>query len=206
MKTRTNKKGQIIIDIYDNISKSELLPGDILLMYYGSWITEFHGRHRRKEFGRVTLPPYHAAMVYAVDREGQGVQDVMILDQEIRCTLSLLREYTSKSSTRIDVVRYEATDEERERIVSSARVLVSEERYYDWRGFFGFARQMPFLNFLRVFKPSSKDYFCSDAVTYVIEGSTNIVVSDMGHNRTAPIDMLIYGLNNHKLFTLKRRS
>lgn len=199
MKLKKDKKGrEIIPDSFERISIEELLPGDILLFYGGNKLTEWHGRNRRKKFGRTTLPPYHATVVYGKYRE-----QVIILDPEITTSLSLLMEYLTKTKIRMDVVRFEATAAQRCAIQSKIEQVVSEEGFYDWRGYFSFISQLPLLDWVKIIKPSKKTFYCSDAATFVVQESTNIKVSPRGHNYTAPVDLQRYGMYHHKLYTLK---
>lgn len=197
---KTDKRGRVIIRIYPKIKKSELRPGDILLFYYGNKLTQFHGRWRKKKYGRSTLPPYHAAIVYKLTSK-----DVIILDPEISTSLSFLHEYLKKKNNRIDIVRFEASRPQRRAIQAKIKEIGTKEGFYDWKGYFAFISQMPCLGWLKVIKPSKKTFFCSDASTYAVHSSTNIRVSPRSANKTAPVDNQLYGLDHHKLYTVKKR-
>jgi len=200
MKLKVNKKSQVIIpDSFERIKQEELQTGDILLFIGGNKLTEMHGRHRKKKYGRSTNPPYHAAIVYKND----GANEVLILDQEIRGTLSFLQEYTSKKELRIDVVRPPAPVGMLDNIQGLIKALAVKEKYYDWKGFFSFANQMPYVGWMFGWmKPSKSTFYCSDVVAYVWENE-GIRVSPRGHNFTAPLDLQLYGMEHHQCFTLK---
>ena len=202
---KTDNKGRIVIqDEYDRITKEQLMPGDILLFIYGNKLTEFHGRNRRKELGRSTLPPYHAAIVYDVTTDNYDDR-IFILDPEIITGFSLLDEYTTKSSIRIDVVHYTCLIEQRQKIVDTIRTVGTKEGLYDVGGYGAFISQMPFLGWMKyIIRPSKTKFFCSDAVVYCCEAG-EVTISRQTNNYTAPVDIQLYALEYHKLFTLKQR-
>jgi hypothetical protein len=213
MKIKRNKKGQVKIpNEFKRITLKELLPGDILLFYYGNKLTEWHGKWRKKKYGRSTKPPFHAAIVYDwedasyYDPDNNKIyrMDVFILDPEISTTLSFLQEYLQKKKIRIDVVRFRASDYEREKIKDTIKNVASKEGFYDWRGYFSFISQMPFLKWAGFIKPSKKDFYCSDASAFCVHKATDIQVSPRNHNITAPVDLQLYALKHHKLYTLKQ--
>ena len=206
MKHKKDKKCRVVISKnYKSIELNELLAGDILLFLHGNKLTEWHGRNRKKKFGRSTKPPYHAAIVYSVVQMIDGKPDVFILDPEISTSLSFLKEYLTKTSTRVDIVRFKATRVQRRKIQKKIKDIAFKEGLYDWKGYFAFASQMPFLGWLKIIKPSKKTFFCSDAVVHAVQKSTNIRVSPRGSNYTAPVDIQLYGLQYHKLYTLKKQ-
>ena len=202
MKTlKKTKKGRIIIPKeFERIQGFDLEIGDIVLFIGGNKLTEWHGRNRKKKLGRSTKPPYHAAVV-------AGILDGMpiILDPELNTTLSPMLEYTRKKELRIDIVRFEATNNDRNKIQQLIWEVASKEGFYDWKGFGAFASQMPYVGWaFKWIKPSKKDFFCSDASSYVVQKPTNIRVSPRGHDFTAPVDLQIYGMKHHMMYTLKK--
>lgn len=196
-----DKKDRIVVpDSFPIIDLNMLQTGDILLFYYGNKLTEWHGRNRRKEFERATLPPYHTAIVAEHTK-----YNTVILDPELTTNLSYITEYTKKSSVRIDVLRYDATPEQRVHILSEINILAEKENIYDWKGFIYFSSQMPFLNWLKIIKPSKSTFFCSDAAVYIVQKQVGIQVSPRDHNTSAPVDLLLYGMRYHTMYTLKNR-
>jgi len=200
MKLKKNKKGRIIIpDQFDRIKSKDLMTGDIILFIGGNKLTEWHGRNRQKKYGRSTKPPYHAAIVLGMCK-GMPI----ILDPELNTTLSPILEYTRKKNLRIDIVRFQATKNERKIIADTILDIASKEGFYDWKGFGSFAAQMPYLGWaFKWVKPSKKDFFCSDASVYSVHKNTNIKVSPRGHDFTAPVDIQLYAMKHHELYTLK---
>ena len=201
----TNKKKQVTIpDAFNLITADRLLPGDAILFYHGNKLTEFHGKHRLTKYGRSTLPPFHAAVVYQVTDT-----EVWILDPEITTGFSSLREYLRRSGYRIDIIRYAMTDVQRLKCIEVMGKIGIEEGYYDVRGYGAFISQMPGLQWLKyIVRPSDKKFYCSDAVTYVLEMGAGIDVSPRDHDFTAPVDLQLFALANPKtctLFTLKKR-
>ena len=201
------------VPIFPKIEAKDLIGLDILLFIDGPWVTRWHGRNRRKEFGRSELPPYHAALVYNNNNilNSDDNDKVYILDPEITTSLSLLSEYTTKSAIRIDVFRYKKTVEQTLNALSAATEILRQEKTYDAKGFIFFAHQMPYCDWLKyiLLKPSEGHYFCSDAVTYVMQERGGITVSPRGHNETAPVDNQIYGIEHPEVcdkFTLKERT
>jgi hypothetical protein len=197
---KKDKKGRVIIPLFDSIEQNELVTGDIILFLNGNKFTEWHGKNRKKKYGRSTRPPYHAAIVLGMC-EGMPI----ILDPELNTTLSPLLEYTRKKNVRIDVVRFEATFEQRQAIAKKILEIASKEGFYDWRGFGSFASQMPYVGWMfKWIKPSNKDFFCSDGSTYCVQTTTDIRVSPRKANATAPVDNQIYGMRHHDMRTLKK--
>ena len=201
MKVKLDKKGRVVIpDSFERIKREDLTTGDILLFIGGNKLTEWHGRNRKKKYGRSDTPPYHAAIVY---KRVLNDPDVLILDQEVRGTLSFLQEYTSKKELRIDVVRPPAPVGMLDNIQGLIKALATKEKYYDWKGFFSFAHQMPYVGWMFGWmKPSSSTFYCSDVVAYVWE-TNGIRVSPRGHNFTAPLDLQLYGMEHYPCYTLK---
>lgn len=204
---------RVKIPVFNKIEVSKLKPLDVLLFMHGTKITEWHGRNRRKEFGRSELPPYHAAIVYE-NINAKGVEEadnVFIVDPEITTSLSLLSEYTMKSSIRIDVFRYNYNVTQSHLVKAAMTEAVREERKYDGKGFGFFLSQMPYCGWLENIlpKPSEKDFFCSDAVTYFMQSRGGITISPRDHNKTAPVDIQLYGIENTSectKYTLKERT
>lgn len=200
------------IPVFDKIEIKDALPCDILLFYYGNKLTEWHGRYRRKEFGRSELPPYHTAIVYDNNTNNDNDADkIYICDPEITTSLSLLSEYTTKTAIRIDVFRYRKTVAQTLEVMKAMTQIVREEHKYDAKGCGFFLSQMPGCGWMKYIlpKPSETDYFCSDAVTYCMQERGGIQVSKYDHNRTAPIDNQLYGMNHPddcSKFTLKERT
>lgn len=195
-----NKKGQTIIPrCFDRIKVDKLITGDEVLFIGGTWLTEFHGKNRRKEFGRSDTPPYHAAVVYDKDSDG----NVLILDQELNGTLGFIAEYLGKKELRIDIVRPTSTVAQRLLVKSKIKKLATQKGLYDCRGFLYFLKQMPYCGWLPMPKPSNKLYYCSDAVAEVWE-ETGVQVSPRDNNFTAPVDLQCFGLEHFDCFTLKK--
>lgn len=205
------KKGMIHVptDI-PRISPHELMTGDILKYFYGNKVTEFHGKYRRSELGRLDLVPFHSGMFY----EHSKRQDY-IVDPELRTTASLLTEYTHKSSYRIEIIRYPITDEEREALYQFATKAIEEERVYDVWGYGSFISDLPGLGWTEKLidkvswlQPSKDNFFCSDfdASAYA-ECVKSCKITSRPPNKTAPVDILRYALKSRKAkrFLLKDR-
>ena len=200
MKLKKDKKGRVVIPReFDRIQKHDLIPGDILLFYHGNKLTEWHGRNRKKKYGRSTLPPFHAAVVYRNDND-----DCFILDPEITTGFSLLEEYYRRTSYRIDVVRVNASGKQVEKAMREIRNLGVKEGFYDWKGFLAQGSQVPFLEWMKIIKPAKGKFFCSDAVAYVWD-KAGVRVSPRKNNYTSPVDLQIYGMQHHNVLTLKGR-
>ncbi len=201
MKIKKTKKGRTVIpEQFEPILSNELKTGDIVLFIGGNKLTEWHGRNRKKKLGRSTRPPYHAAVVLG---HCQGMP--IILDPEITTSLSPISEYTRKKELRIDIVRFKATKQQRRSIAQVILKIASKEGFYDWKGFGSFASQMPYVGWMfKWVKPSKKDFFCSDGSVYAVQKATDIQVSPRGHNITAPVDIQLYGMQHHKIFTFKK--
>jgi len=201
MKIIKDKKQRVQIPtMFNKISKNELIPGDILLFLNGNRMTEWHGKNRKKKYGRSSKPPYHAAIVYKNLPEDP---DVLILDQEIRSTLSFLSEYTDKKNLRIDVVRPLSSIDTYKSIQRRIKNIAIKEKYYDWKGFGSFASQMPYIGWMFPWvRPSKDTFYCSDIVAYMWE-MEGIEVSPRGHNFTAPVDLQLYGIEHYPCYTLK---
>jgi hypothetical protein len=205
-----NKKGQVIIpNEFPRIKVEDLLPGDIILFYYGNWATELHGRHRLKKLGRADNPPFHAAIFYE--------QPKWILDPELMTSFSVIYEYLKQSSKRIDIIRYDMTEKQLGMAAQTIEAIGMKEGKYDVKGYGAFVSQMPGFQWVKyLVKPSKKDFYCSDAVTYVLEEGAGIDVSPRDHNYTAPVDLLLYAMDHtgdkrHSgsyctLYTLKQRN
>ena len=191
-----------IPEMFARIKQKELVPGDIILFYHGNKLTEAHGEWMRsKKYGHVSNAPYHAAIVYDLTISGETI----ILDPELTTSFSPLTEYTLKEGQRIDIIRYPATDERRKAIRNTILEIAEKEGMYDAKGYGAFIAQLPFMGWVKkIIRPSNKTWFCSDAVTYAVEHN-GIKVSEMDNNNTAPVDLLIYGLENYDLYTLKTR-
>ncbi len=202
-KLKQDKKGRAIVPtVFKLMTLKELLPGDILLFFGKNRLTEFHGKYRRKEFGRANISPYHSAIVYDVIDRHDGNPDVMILDQELLGSLSFLNEYLTKRNLHIAVVRFKASPKKRKEMQVLIKELASKEKMYDWKGYLSFASQLPWLNWLKIVKPSKDTFYCSDVVAYVCE-KNGVTVSPRGHNFSAPVDLLLYGMQHHRLYTVK---
>jgi hypothetical protein len=176
------------------------VTGDILLFYYGNKLTEFHGHWRRKKLGRATIVPYHSAIVATnLPEEGR----CFILDPEVTTSFSLLKEYTKKSSQRIDVIHPMAMREDLDKVATKIDELGTNEGLYDVGGYGAFISQMPLLNWVKyIIRPSKKKFFCSDAASFVWEDTT-LRVSPRGHDYTAPVDLLLYAMKHPELLQLR---
>jgi len=199
-----NKKERYVIpDSFEPITQKELIPGDIPLIVHGNKTTEWHGRNRRVEFKRSTLPPFHAGIVH-----GQGARgEVVILDQELRGTASFLSEYSRRSSYRIDIVRPNSTPDQRAMVQDLLVDIANKELRYDWRGFAAFGSQMPYMSWMKIIKPSDKFFFCSDVVAY-IWFTAGVIISFRSHNFTAPVDIQLFPIIHNelgKIYTFKKR-
>lgn len=203
---KTDGKDRIVItDNYTQINKKDLLPGDICLFLGGMKLTQFHGRNRKKKLGRTTLPPRHAAIVYKyIETEAGG--DVIILDPEINNSLSFLNEYIKKSKTRIDIVRYKATATQRLKIQASIKVAAEKEKLYNPVRFLWFITEMPYVGWMfKWMKPTRSRPICSsESAKHPTQ--VGIIVSTKGKKwwKTAPVDIQIFGLRYHQMFTLKK--
>jgi hypothetical protein len=206
MELSFDSRGRVVIaDEYSRIKLSELLPGDCILFYYGNKLTEFHGRYRKKNLGRSTNPPYHAAMVYGVIGS-----DCIILDPAATTSLQSLSKYLVQNTKRIDIIRYNLTESQRNICQESARSLIKKLKLYDVKGYGAFISQMPGFGWFKyIMKPSESKFYCSDAVAYCIQDRAGYQVSQKDHNFTAPIDMQLFALerpSNATLYTLKQRN
>jgi hypothetical protein len=134
--------------------------------------------------------------------------EVIILDPEVRTTISFIEEYLWKAKPRIDVIRYDTDPTQKIKIKEEIKLIASEEGYYDVAGYSSFASQVMPLRWVKaVVKPSEKRFFCSDAVTHVLH-NVGIKVSEYDNDFTAPADLILYSLKNQKkcnIFTLKKR-
>jgi len=205
--TQDSKGREVIPSEFPRITLNELLPGDAILFIGGNKLTEFHGKYRRKEFGRSDTPPYHEAMVYVVS---QGIDPiVMILDPVALTSFQDLNKYMKHKESRIDIIRYNLTDEQRKICQEAAEVMTSKVRIYDTKGYGAFISQMPLLGWVKhIIKPSETKFYCSDGVTYCIQDRAGYIVSPRDHNFTAPVDSQVYAINNPdraQLRTLKLR-
>lgn len=196
---RFDKNKRVIIpNTFSKLSADKLIPGDILLHYGSNKLTIFHGRNRSKKYKRATRIPTHAN-IFRAYFDGRG----LILDTELRSTLSYLKEYLN-TGNRIDVVRFTAQLGQRTQIVYNIDKLAEEEGRYDIMGYGFFLSQMPYMGWIeRIIKPSKNRYFCSDAVTHCVQHKTNIMVSSRSNNHTAPVDLLLYGMQKHTMYTLE---
>ena len=90
--------------------------------------------------------------------------------------------------------------------MNAIRELSSAEDFYDVTGYGFFISQMPGLRWVgKLVKPSKKKFYCSDAVVYCVQKRGGIKVSPRGHNHTAPVDILLYALKHHRLYSLKSK-
>lgn len=195
------KDSVIIADEYLRIQIGDLLPGDVLLFYYGNKLTELHGRNRRAEFGTSTNPPYHAAMVVEVNTL---TETVLILDPGATTALQYLSKYMCQSSKRIDVVRYAMTANQRLLCIEGVKELVSKTRIYDIKGYGAFISQMPFCGWFKfLVKPAENLFYCSDAVAYCIEEKAKFEISPYDHDFTAPVDIQLYALKHPEIATIR---
>ncbi len=197
------KRRYIIPKSFEPIKQKDLIPGDIPLIYYGNKTTEWHGRNRRVEFGRSSLPPFHATIVH-----GQGARgEVVLLDQELLGTASFLSEYTRRSSYRIDIVRPKSTHDQRVTVQDLIVDIANQELFYDWRGFAAFGSQMPFMSWMKIIKPSDKFFFCSDVVAYIWY-KAGVIISPRKNNFTAPVCIQLYSIlfeEQSQIFTFQNR-
>lgn len=197
-----NKKGQVIIpQEFERIKHIDLRCGDIILFYHGNWATELHGKHRLKKLGRADNPPMHAAIFYE--------QPKWILDPELMTSFSNIGEYLKQESKRIDIIRYDMTDKQIGQACVTIEAIGMKEGKYDVRGYGAFISQMPGFQWMKyVVKPSKKDWYCSDAVTYVLQEGAGVQVSPKDNNYTAPVDLLLHAMDHPekcRIYTLKLR-
>jgi hypothetical protein len=102
------------------------------------------------------------------------------------------------------------TDEQKGLIKSATDNIIRKMRIYDFKGYGAFISQMPYMKWFKLIKPSEKNFYCSDAVTYLLEDVAGVEVSPRDHNFTAPVDLQITGMYNQanglcNIYTLKQK-
>jgi hypothetical protein len=202
MELEKDKNGRVAIPAeFERITTKELLPGDAVLFIYGNKLTEWHGRSRQEKFGRSQLPPYHAAMVYG---QMEMSDNVLILDPVAITEFQSLQKYIDHKESRIDIVRYNLTDEQRRTCMTAAENITKKISVYDAKGYGAFISQMPFCSWFKwIVRPSPTKFYCSDAVTYCIQERAGYQISPRDHDWTAPVDIQLWAMENPDKATIR---
>ena len=199
-----NKKGQYIIPVFPRINVEDLKECDVLLIYGNNPLTKWHGKKRRKQYGRVTKVPTHATMINSITKN-----NVWLLDTGLFTDKTNLNKYLSKKKVRIDIIRYYLTPGQIAIVLDEAAKMERKRKLYDWRGFVAFASQMRGFQWLKkIVKPSEQNPFCSDGIVMFIQNAAGYKISRYSNNYTSPTDLLLYVAQYHpesgSIYTLNK--